>query len=380
LSLISGTIIKVSKEIAMTRSTPAAMKAWRLSRLGGELSFDTVPVPEVRPGSILVKVEASTLMSYIKPYVEGKLPPYHAPEGVFTPGGNCVGTIEQVGRDVWQLKPGQRVLLSSLFRSSENVPNPAQLLIGVTSFGPASERVQADWPNGSLAEYTLLPASSVVPADGFEDMPATQLSAAARFVVPYGGLVRGRLAAGETLIINGATGSYGTAAVLVALAMGAGRVVAAGRNRDKLDAVARLGGQAVVPVALSGDVQADAAALREAAGGGAELAFDMVGGAQDPNSTLAALNALRREGRLVLMGSLMVDLPVPYLQLMLNSIEIIGNFMHKPDAFRNILALVRAGRLDLRAIKPVVFPLSDLFPAMEAAGAAGSLEQIVVQP
>jgi alcohol dehydrogenase len=364
----------------MTHFIPATMKAWRLSRLGGELSFETVPVPEVRPGSILVKVEASTLMSYIKPYVEGKLPPYHAPAGAFTPGGNCVGIIQRIGRDVWQLRPGQRVLLSSLFRSAENVADPAQLLIGVTSFGPDSERIQADWPNGSLAEYTLLPASAVVPADGFDDVAATQLSAAARFVVPYGGLVRGRLAAGETLIVNGATGAYGSAAVLMALAMGAGRVVAAGRNSAKLDALTALGGKAVVPVTLSGNVQQDAKALRDAAGGGAEIAFDMVGGAQDPNSTLAALNALRREGRLVLMDSLMVDLPVPYLQLMLHSIEIIGNFMHKADAFRNVLALVRAGRLDLQAIKPKVFPLSELIPAMKAAGAAGSLEQVVMQP
>jgi len=153
------------------------MKAWRLDRLGGELRLEHVPMPEVRPGSILVRVEASTLMSYMKPYVEGKLPPYHAPEGGFTPGGNCVGVIEAVGRDVWQLAPGRRVLLSSLARSSENVPDAAQILIGVTSFGPDSERLQADWPDGSLAEYILLPASSVVPADGFEAMDAARLAA-----------------------------------------------------------------------------------------------------------------------------------------------------------------------------------------------------------
>jgi alcohol dehydrogenase len=363
----------------MTGSIPSTMKAWRLTRLGGDLSFDTVPVPEVRPGSILVKVEASTLMSYMKPYVEGKLPPYHAPSGPFTPGGSCVGIVEKVGRDVWQLKPAQRVLFSALFRSAENVPDPAQLLIGVTSLGTASERVQADWPDGSLAEYMLIPASSVVPADGFENMPFDLLSAAARFVVPYGGLVRGRLAAGETLIVNGASGAYGSAAVLVALAMGAGRVIAAGRNREKLDALTMLAGQSVVPVALTGDVQADAAALRDAAGGGADIAFDMVGGAQDPHSTLAALNALRYEGRLVLMGSLMTDLPVPYLQLMLSGIEIIGNFMHKPDAFRNVLALAHAGRLNLGAIKSIVYPLAELIPAMDAAGTAGSLEQIVMR-
>jgi alcohol dehydrogenase len=84
--------------------------------------------------------------------------------------------------------------------------------------------------------------------------------------------------------------------------MGAGRVVSAGRDADKLGTLARVAGKAVVPVILSGEKEKDAAALREAASGGAEIAFDMVGAATDPSSTLAALNSLRRTGRLVLMG------------------------------------------------------------------------------
>jgi alcohol dehydrogenase len=356
------------------------MKAWRLGRLGGRLQLLDVPRPQVRPGAVLVRVEASTLMSYMHAYVEGRLPSYHAPDGGFTPGGNCVGVIEDVGRDVWRLKAGQRVVLSPLFVSSEPVPDPAQILIGVTSFGPESERAQADWPDGPLAEYALLPASSLVPADGLDGRAASQLAVASRFVVPFGGLVRGRLAAGETLVVNGATGAYGSAAVLLALAMGAGRVVAAGRNRGKLEKIAALGGSAVVPVALTGDTARDAQTLRDAAGGGADMAFDMVGGAKDPSSTLAALKALRRGGRLVLMGGMSADLPLPYLEVMLNSLEIIGNFMHAPDAYRKVFALVRAGRLDLSAITPQIFPLAELPRAMEAAAAAGSLEAVVIQP
>ena len=118
----------------MADDVPTTMKAWRLDQLGGALSFDTVPVPDVRAGSLLLKVEAAALMSYMKAYVEGKLPSYHAPDAAFTPGGNCVGTIVAVGRDVWQLRAGQRVLVSSLVRSTENVPDAAQLLLGVTSF------------------------------------------------------------------------------------------------------------------------------------------------------------------------------------------------------------------------------------------------------
>jgi alcohol dehydrogenase len=211
-------------------------------------------------------------------------------------------------------------------------------------------------------------------------MDAAKLAAVSRFVVPYGGLVRGRLAAGETIIVNGATGAYGGAAVLLSLAMGAGRVVAAGRNTMKLNALAKLGGRALATVALSGDVERDAASLRDAAGGGADIAFDMVGSSADPSSTLAALDVLRRGGRIVLMGGMAKDLPVPYLKLMINSLEIIGNFMHAPDAYRRVLGMVQAGHLDLAALTPKTYALADLDAAMVEAERADSLEYVVVTP
>jgi alcohol dehydrogenase len=358
------------------------MKAWQLDRLGGELRLKDVPLPEVRPGSVLVRIEASALMSYFKPYVEGRLrsPTYRPPAGAFTPGGNAVGVVHAVGRDVWHLKPGQRVVLSSYFVAAENVPEPAHILIGLTSFGGEGDAAQADWRDGTLADYALFPAAAVTPAEGLQDVDAAQLAVLARCLVPFGGLLRGRLAAGETLVVTGATGAYGSAAVLVALAMGAGRVIAAGRNTAALEALAHAGGARVTPVQLTGDVQTDAAALRAASEGGAPMAFDMVGRAGDPNATLAALNALRRGGRLVLMGSMTTALPVNYVQLMANNLEIIGNLMHPPDAYRRLLELLRTGLLDISPIVPKVFPLAALPEAMEAAATAQSLECVVVQP
>ena len=50
------------------------MKAWRLDRLGGTLRLEDMPIPEPRPGGIVVRIEASALMSYLKAYVEGRLP------------------------------------------------------------------------------------------------------------------------------------------------------------------------------------------------------------------------------------------------------------------------------------------------------------------
>src|SRR5271165_2947803 len=232
------------------------MKAWRLEKLGGRLSFEDIPVPEPRPGSVLVRVEASALMSYLRRYAEGKLPFYNPPAGPFTIGTNAIGTVEAVGRDVWTLEPGRRVVVSSHFVARENVDDPAQILIGLTASPDAATKL-ADWPDGTLAEYALAPAEAVTPLDGLETSDTARLATLSRFIVPYGGLLRGRLAAGETLVVNGATGAFGTAAVLLGVAMGAAQVIAVGRSASGLEAIARAGGAHVSTVALTGDVEAD---------------------------------------------------------------------------------------------------------------------------
>ena len=356
------------------------MKAWLLDRLGGTLKLDDVPIPEPRPGSVIVKIEASALMSYLKAYVEGRLPIYSPPEGWFTPGGNAVGIVHEIGPEVYHLKRGQRVMVSSHVVADENVPAPAQFLLGITAGDPGGKALQTDWRDGTLAEYVRAPKASVTAIDGLDAIDPVQLAVLPRFAVPYGGFIRARLAAGETLIVTGATGAYGSAAVLLALALGAARVVAAGRNASKLDALKRVGGARVAVVTLSGDIMADAKALRAAAGGGADAALDIVGNAQDPNATLAALRALRRGGRLVLMGGMGVPLPIPYLEVMLNNLEIVGQFMYPRDVFRRLAALTRSGLLDIGAIRTRSFPLEALPSAMDAGAQADGLECIVVKP
>jgi alcohol dehydrogenase len=371
-----GGVKSALKQIIAQRK---AMKAWRLDRLGGTLRLEDTAIPEPRPGGVVVRIEASALMSYLKTYVEGRLPIYSPPDGPFTPGGNAIGTVHAIGPEVYHVRAGERVVVSSHIVANENTPEPAQFLLGITA-GPAGKSLQADWRDGTLAEYAHVPKSCVTPIEGLDAVRAAQLSVLPRFAVPYGGLLRGRLATGETLVVTGATGAYGSAAMLLSLALGAGRVVAAGRNRLALEGLARRGGSRVATVALSGDVEADAKALRAAAGGGAQMAFDMVGGAQDPNATLAALKSLRRGGRLVLMGSMGVPLPISYLEVMLNNLEILGHFMYPQDTFMRLIDLSRAGLLDINAIRTRSFRLDALPSAMEAAATAGGLECIVVEP
>jgi alcohol dehydrogenase len=110
------------------------------------------------------------------------------------------------------------------------------------------------------------------------------------------------------------------------------------------------------------------------------MALDIVGNAQDPSATLAALRALKRGGRLALMGSMTVPLPIPYLEVMLNNLEIVGQFMYPRDVFRRLGELTRSKLLDIEAIKTRSFPLEALPSAMEAAAEADGLECLVVTP
>ena len=197
----------------------------------------------------------------------------------------------------------------------------------------------------------------MTPIEGLSAFSAAELSVLPRFAVPYGGLLRGRLAAGETIVVTGATGAMEARRCCLRLRSAPAVSSRRGGTDKALDALARLGGSRVATVALSGDVEADAKALRAAAGGGAHMAFDMVGGAQDPNATLAALKSLRRGGRLVLMGSMGVPLPISYLDVMLNNLEIIGQFMYPQDTFMRLVDLARAGLLDLRAIRVALLSL-----------------------
>ena len=354
------------------------MKAWRLEKMGGKLELKEVSVPKVRAGSVLVKVSVSALVSYLKAYTEGKLPVYNPPPQEFTMGSNAIGYVEETGADVWHLERGQRVALSSHIMARDNVKSPMTILLGITKNGDGALPAQLDWPDGTLAPYVLAPVEALTPLDGLEQYTDAQLSAVTRLVVPYGGLLKGQLSPGETLVVNGATGSFGAAAVFLGVAMGAAKIVITGRNPDGLNQVAIKAGPRVIPVALQGNASEDAIAIKRACNGGADVAFDMVGNANDPNSTLAALFSLMPGGRLVIMGSMTVDLPIPYTQVMINSWSILGNFMYPKDTMRKMIELVKSGQLPIDMIEPKVFSMAQLNEAMDVAATAKNLENVMI--
>lgn len=353
------------------------MQAWFLANPGHPLVLRDVDAPQVRPGAVLVKMEAVPLLSYTRAYLQGKLP-YAYPPMPFTPGTNGVGTVIAVGEGVHHFHAGQRVALNPYWVADEAVAEPSQALLGLTGISADSAGMLAAFPHGTLREMSEMPASVLVPLDGLEHLEAERLATLSKFAIPFGGLRRGRLAAGETVVVNGAGGNFGAGAVLVALAMGAARVIAVGRRRASLQQLLERGQGRVVPVVLEGDVARDTAAIRAAAGGGVDLAFDMVGQASDPRSTLSALHSLRRGGRLVLMGSMQTELPVPYGQMLLNNWELIGQFMYTRADYLALVSLVRAGLLPLDAVEVHRFAFGALEQAIDDAEGLQGLQATVV--
>jgi NADPH:quinone reductase-like Zn-dependent oxidoreductase len=150
--------------------------------------------------------------------------------------------------------------------------------------------------DGSLAERCLVADADVVPIEA--DVPDASLAAlglsgvAAWMALTW----RGRLAPGERVLVLGAGGAVGQAAVGAAKLLGAGRVVAVCRSEQAQDRARRAGADEVV--ALSGDVDALAARFAEAGGGAVDLVVDPVFG---PAAT-AASRVLADGGRLVNLG------------------------------------------------------------------------------
>ena len=353
------------------------MKAWMLDPQTNRLELIEKAMPKPRRGGVTVRVQAAMVLSYMKELLAGARG-HTFPSRPFVPGTNGIGVIEAIGEGVYHAKPGQRVSIHPHLVADERFADPAQLLMGHPArFGTGAESLQTDWVDGTFAEYVEWPASLVTPIDRLGEMSALQALGLSKAVVPYGGLLRVGVQAGEVVAINGASGFYGSAGVLVALAMGASRVLVVGRDAKVLGEVAHAGGDRAIPVVLRGDAS-DSAILRKTAGGAVDAALDMIG-ADSSASTAAVLRSLRRGGRLAMMGSCPEPLSSGFGEMLANDWLIVGQFMYPKDAPERLVRLAASGQLPLNAIKPRAYALADLPQAMDEARAMRGLALTALQ-
>src|SRR5207245_2920075 len=225
--------------------------------------------------------EAGMVLSYMGRVLSGAVP-YSLPPMPFVPGTNAIGRVIAVGDHGGHVRSGDLVFLSPHLRADVPDPEPPQILIGLTATvtSDAALALQARWRDGVFAEIAHWPAACVTPLNGLDDKPATQLIGLAKLIVPFGGLQRAGLRGGHTIVVNGATGYFGSGAVMLAVALGAGRVVAVGRKREALEGLREAFGPRIIPAVVTGDAANDLVIIRHAAGGSADVALDLLGAAK----------------------------------------------------------------------------------------------------
>jgi alcohol dehydrogenase len=358
------------------------MKAAVLNAFGAPLDIQTLPDPVLGTGEVIVDVVAAGVTSYASDVFSGSRNYLLEPPVVPGPGG--VGRVRATGPDSTKLKIGDWVFVDSTIRSRDNVGGPEQILLGWTYRTPAALPLHRYYHHGSFAEQMLVPTENATPIGDIDAADAGRWAALGRLLVPFGGLLAGELRAGETLVVNGATGGFGGAGVAVALALGAGRVVATGRNPRTLDDLARRFGPRVRTVQFSGAEADDRRLIAEAADGPVDMVLDFLPREASAAQVRAAALAVRPGGRVILMGGLRGaegDLGLNYNWLMHNETTVRGVWMYAKDAIPRMVRMVRAGLVDLAQFELTQFGLDDANEAVaHAAANAGPRQLTVLRP
>ncbi len=316
------------------------MQALLSTRVGPPeaMEFMDIPDPVAGEGEVVIRVMAAGVNFPDALIIEDKY--QFKPERPFAPGGEVAGIVESVGAGVSHLKIGQRVIGSS------------------------------GW--GGFAEKVKLQATRVLPMP--DSMPFDEASA---FILTYGTSYyalkdRAQLKPGETVLILGAAGGVGVAAIELANAMGA-RVVGAVSSEEKAAFAKQCGADATLiypPGALAKEQsRALAESFKQATGGGADVVYDAVGG----DYCEPALRAMNWGGRYLVIG-FPAGIPMPPLNLtLLKSSSIVGVFwgasvardpdLHQQNV-RDLFKLYGEGKIKPRISKR--YPLAEGGKAIRA--------------
>lgn len=363
----------------------ATMRGARLHTPGEAFRIDEVSIPEPGFGQVLVRVRAAGLIPNMRAVVSGEewytLPPLPAVYGL-----DAAGTVEAVGPGVVGWHGGERVYVNPALwcggcascRDGRPLLCDSFSLRGYFSTGPHGTDLQRPYPCGAFSEYLLAPVHSLVRLPEAVTFPQ-----AARFGylgTSYHALKVGGLEPGRSMVVNGVTGTLGVGAVLLALAMGATRVVGTGRNEAVLKQVAALD-PGRVRVARVSDDDLGAKLRAATAGVGADVMVDCQGRGADIAATITAIKALRKGGRAVMVGAVSGTPVLDYVWLLITNISITGAVWFTTAEAQEMAAMAEAGTLDLSAWETRAYPLEEINEGLAfVAERQGGFVNVVVEP
>ncbi|CRG83635.1 hypothetical protein PISL3812_00989 [Talaromyces islandicus] len=327
------------------------------------LVVKNLEIPKATPGSVIVRIAAAGVITYMKNIYNGKRQyPYPTP---IIPGSGAVGRVAELGADSTSLKVGDLVLIDPVIRGRDNAADI--FLFGVHSGHSDGSRklMDGEWRHGTFAEFAKIPMENCAPLnekllcgspeEGGLGYSPSDLVDLGRLLVPFGGLRDIELQPGQTVIVAPATGGFGSAAVQVALSMGA-KVIAVGRNASKLENLVRQMAPITRPgmletMMISGSVETDVKNLQKFQP--IDAFFDISPYvAADSSHFKAAILSLRHGGRVSLMGGFRTDVPIPHSMIMHANIRLQGTWMCTRAQVTEGIKLVEKGLLRLGGAEP----------------------------
>ena len=302
------------------------MKAIRIHKFGDTedvLQYEDVPLPEPKPGEVLIRVEAASLNRADLSLRKGayRISPDQLP---VIPGREFAGTVEKLGANVSEFKVGQGV-------------------VGYPSLG-------------GYAEYAAANASEVRPVpDGVTSAQAA--AAPTVFLTAWFGLLTdGNLKSGDWLLVQGGSSGVGTAAVQIGKHLGA-KVIATTGSEEKARRLRKLGADVTIDVSQSDFLPE---VMRVTDDRGADVVLEMIGGEVYQKS----LKALAAGGRLFSIGGAFGSIPDSPPNLTegrkATRFSITNYLKAKPEEFKQldeILKLVQQKKFEIPIDKS--FPLSE---------------------
>lgn len=335
------------------------------------LALEPQEAPTPGPGEVVLRVESAAVGWVDLLMTTGQY--QHVPEPPYTPGLELAGHVAAAGPGVTEPSLGARVMLDGL-RS-----------------GPRSLSNYRAW--GGFATYVLAPADAVLPLPEAltVDEGACLLGG---FETAYHALVaRARLRPGERLLVLGATGSTGLAAVTLGKLLGA-TVIAAGRSKSKLEVVAQHGADHLLCTADDAGAprrfRDELKALTQ--GAGVDVVYDAIGG----ETSVEALRGVAFGGRFVLVGwsstprAARGETPantLPTNLVLMKSVDVLGSpaaisVLRDPSVRTERLAAILAWARDGK-LHPLVskrYPLTMLREALQAKWESRHVGNVVVHP
>jgi NADPH:quinone reductase-like Zn-dependent oxidoreductase len=342
------------------------MRAIVFERHGGPevLELRDVPEPALRPEEVRVEVKACGI-NHLDLWVRRGLPGLVV-EMPHILGSDVAGMAAEVGAAVRHVKPGDRLLV---------LPTLSCGLCPACLAGDDNlcrhHDVLGRRRDGGYAERVAVPGANCLPCP--EELPWEQAAAVPLvFLTAWHMLVgRARVRPGEDVLVVGASGGVGSAAVQIAKLHGA-RVIATAGSAERGRRARELGADEVIDHA-SEDV---AARVRTLTGGkGVEVVVEHVGGRVFER----AVAALARDGRLVTCGATIGQQVTLDLNLLFGRhLALLGSWMGRRGELVEVLKHVRAGRL--RPVVDMVLPLAEARRAHERIEARQMFGKVVLVP